>query len=143
MTRTKFVLLGVLSLILAAAPAQKSWAQAPAATQPAQPAAPKMKSWYIRLIPPRTTFITDMTAAEGALMDQHFDYWQAQSDKGICIFGGPVLDPRGPFGVLVILAPTEDEARALANADPSVKAGMNKFEVAEMKISFFRAPTRN
>jgi uncharacterized protein YciI len=33
-------------------------------------------------------------------------------------------------------AANEDEARALVAADPSVKAGVNKFELAEMRVSF-------
>ena len=95
-----------------------------------------MKSWLIRLIPPRPTFDKDMTDAEGALMEQHFLYWKQQFDKGVCVFGGPVLDPRGVYGILAIRAGSEDEARALANDDPSVKGGLNKIEVAEMKIAF-------
>jgi uncharacterized protein YciI len=108
-------------------------AQAPAA---APNAAPAMKTWFLRLIPPRPTFDKDMTDAEGALMEQHFVYWKAQFDKGVCVFGGPVLDPRGVYGVLAIRAATEEEARALADGDPSVRAGLNKMEVAEMKIAF-------
>ncbi len=103
--------------------------------QPAS-AAPAMKTWFLRLIPPRPTFDKDMTDAEGALMEQHFLYWKGLFDKGVCLFGGPVLDPRGVYGVLAIRAATEDEARALADGDPSVKAGLNRMEVAEMKIAF-------
>lgn len=111
-------------------------AQAPAADQHPAPATPVMKTWFLRLIPPRPTFDKDMTDAEGALMEQHFVYWKAQFDKGVCVFGGPVLDPRGVYGVLAIRAASEEEARALADGDPSVKAGLNKMEVAEMKIAF-------
>ena len=52
---------------------------------------------------------------------------------------GPVLDPNGVFGVLVVRTPSEAEARELAGGDPSVKAGINKIEVAEMKIAFLPA----
>ena len=38
--------------------------------------------------------------------------------------------------MLAIRATTEDEARALASGDPSVKAGLNRIEVAEMRIAF-------
>jgi uncharacterized protein len=111
-------------------------AQAPAAGQNPAPSSPAMKTWFIRLIPPRPTFIEDMTPAEGAAMDQHYLYWKAQFERGVCVFGGPVLDPRGPYGVLAIRAASQEEAQALANGDPSVKAGINKVEVAEMKIAF-------
>lgn len=116
--------------------AAASPSQTPAPSAAPAPAQPVMKTWFLRLIPPRPTFDQDMTDAEGALMEQHFAYWKGQFDKGVCLFGGPVLDPRGVYGVLAIRAATEEEARALANADPSVKAGLNKMEVAEMKLAF-------
>ena len=96
-----------------------------------------MKTWFLRLVPPRTTFPADMTPAEEKLMDEHFIYWKDKFEKGICIFGGPVLDPKGAFGVVVVRAATMEEARALADGDPTVKAGMNKMEVAPMIVSFW------
>lgn len=95
-----------------------------------------MKSWFVRLIPPRPTFDKDMTDAENKLMELHFAYWKDQFTKGVCVFGGPVLDPTGVYGVLALRVATEDEARAIASADPSVKAGLNRIEVSEMKIAF-------
>ncbi|HTX75757.1 MAG TPA: YciI family protein [Terracidiphilus sp.] len=117
------------------APAQSP--TAPSAVTPAQP----LKTWFIRLIPPRTTFITDMTADEKKAMEDHFAYWKAEFAKGVCIFGGPVLDPKGVYGVLAIRAATEDDARAIAMADPSVQAGINKIEIAEIKVAFLGQAT--
>jgi uncharacterized protein len=97
------------------------------------------KSWFIRLIPPRPTFDKDMTDAEGTLMQQHYVYWKDLFEKGVCLFGGPVLDPKGVYGVLAIRAADEEEARSIASADPSVKAGLNRIEVAEIKIAFLHA----
>ena len=94
------------------------------------------KSWLIRLIPPRPTFANDETPAEQAAMKQHFAYWKDLNDKGICEFGGRVLDPKGTFGILVVRAETEDAARALGAADPSVKSGINKIDVVEMRVAF-------
>jgi uncharacterized protein len=120
-------------------------AQAPAAqVQQAPPAPnasptqakPPMKSWLIRIIPPRPTFDKDSTPAEDALMEQHFAYWKDLNDKGVCIFGGPVLDPKGVYGIIVVRTATEDEANALAAGDPSVKAGLNKNDVAPMMVAF-------
>ena len=130
------VILAALFVAAAGARAQAPGTDAKPAPAAPAPSAPVMKTWFLRLIPPRPTFDKDMTDAEGALMEQHFLYWKAQFDKGVCVFGGPVLDPRGVYGVLAIRAATEEEARALADGDPSVKAGLNKMEVAEMKIAF-------
>lgn len=95
-----------------------------------------MKSWLIRIIPPRPHFDQDATLAEQALMDQHFVYWKDLNAQGVCLFGGPVLDPKGVYGILVVRAATDDEARALGNGDPAVKAGVIKIEVAEMRVVF-------
>ena len=94
------------------------------------------KTWFIRLIPPRPTFDKDASPAEQALMEQHFLYWKGLFEKGVCVFGGPVLDPRGVYGVLAVDAASEAEARALGENDPSVKAGVNHIEVAEMRAVF-------
>jgi uncharacterized protein YciI len=122
------------ALLLSLAPVE--FAQAPAANPAPAPAEPVMKSWLIRLIPPRPTFADDATPAEQALMEQHFAYWKDLNEKGVCIFGGPVLDPKGVYGILVVRAASEEEARALGAGDPSVKAGVNKIEVAEMRVAF-------
>jgi len=114
-------------------------AQAPAGSAP-DPASPIVKSWLIRLIPPRPTFDKDATPAELALMEQHFAYWKDLNAKGVCLFGGPVLDPKGVYGILVVRAESEDAARAIGSDDPSVKAGVNKIDVAEMRIAFVPVP---
>ncbi|MDR3754457.1 MAG: YciI family protein [Terracidiphilus sp.] len=95
-----------------------------------------MKTWLISIIPPRPHFDQDATPAEQALMDQHFVYWKDLNQKGVCLFGGPVLDPKGVYGILVVRAATEDEARALGNGDPAAKGGLIKIEVAEMRVVF-------
>jgi uncharacterized protein YciI len=124
----------LLAILLMAAPALR--AQAPAATPAPAANAPAMKSFFIRLIPPRSTFLQDMTDAERKLMADHAVYWKDLFDKGVCVFGGPVLDPKGVYGVMAVRAASEDEARALIANDPSVKAGLNHFDVAEMRIAF-------
>jgi uncharacterized protein YciI len=123
----------LLALLLFIAPA--IYAQAPASAQ-APSTFPQLKTWFLHLIPPRPTFNKDMTEAEHALMEKHFEYWKEQYAKGVLLFGGPVLDPHGWYGVIVLRAATEDEARAIASADPSVKAGVNKIDAAEMRVSF-------
>jgi uncharacterized protein YciI len=128
-----------LATVLLAAVSAVAMAQT-APTQPAPQAAPApaQKTWFVRLIPPRTTFANDMTETELPLMNAHFVYWKGMFDKGVCLFGGPVMDPKGVYAVMVIQAATEDEARAIASADPSVKGGLNHIELAEMRIAFLQ-----
>lgn len=129
------LLLGLAPVLSGQAPANAQQATPAPNPGPAQ-AKPPMKSWLIRIIPPRPTFDKDATPAEDALMDQHFTYWKDLNDKGVCIFGGPVLDPKGVYGIIVVRAVTEDDASALAAGDPSVKAGLIKNDVAEMVVAF-------
>jgi uncharacterized protein len=130
----KTVNLFVAALILSLLPVlfQPSSGANPNAAQ----AQTSTKSWLIRLVPPRPTFADDATPAEQALMEQHFAYWKDLNQKGICTFGGPVLDPKGVYGILVVRAKTQEEARALGEADPSVKAKVNRIEVAEIQVAF-------
>jgi uncharacterized protein YciI len=128
-------LLPLIALALGAA-ALPCRAQATAAGAQPMEAAPQMKTWLIRIIPPRPHFDKDATPAEQALMQQHLAYWKDLNEKGVCLFGGPVLDPKAVYGILVVRAATEDEARALGEGDPSVKAGMIKIDVAEMRVVF-------
>jgi uncharacterized protein YciI len=109
-----------------------SRAQVPAAA-PAVAPAPKLR-FFLKLVPPRPTFADDMTPEEGKLMQQHADYWKAEFAKGTVLIIGPVLDPKGIFGMAVLETVTEEEARSLAMNDPSVKAGLNKFELSPMQL---------
>lgn len=130
--------LTLAALLLAAVSAVAMAQTAPTQPAPQAAPAPAQKTWFVRLIPPRTTFANDMTETELALMNAHFVYWKDMFEKGVCLFGGPVFDPKGVYGILAIQAATEDEARAIASADPSVKGGVNHIEVAEMRIAFLQ-----
>jgi len=103
------------------------------AAQPAAKPAPKLR-FLLKLVPPRTTFADDMTPQEGKLMQQHADYWKAQFATGAVLIIGPVLDPKGVWGMAVLETTTEQEARTLAMNDPSVKAGLNKVELSPMQL---------
>ena len=59
----------LLAMLLAAVPVLN--AQAPAASPAPTASAPVVKSWFVRLIPPRPTFDKDMTDSEQKLMEQH------------------------------------------------------------------------
>jgi uncharacterized protein YciI len=106
-------------------------AQAPAAT-PATAQAPPQQ-FYLRLTPPRPTFAKDMTPQEEALMEQHAAYWAEQFKTGKVLILGPVDDPKGVFGFMVVQC-TQAEAQAMADGDPTVKAGMNKIDVMSMHV---------
>ena len=128
MKRTTLMLLLVAAFVwIPAVRAQDS------AAKPAAAASPKL-CFLLKLVPPRTTFADDMTPEEGKLMRQHADYWKTQFATGVVLIIGPVLDPKGVWGMAVLETATEEEARTLAMNDPSVKAGLNKVELSPMQL---------
>jgi uncharacterized protein YciI len=88
--------------------------------------------------PPRPTFATDMTAAEATVMKAHVAYWQAHLDAGRVVVFGPVADPSGTWGLAVLEVDTEDDAVALADADPTIREGVCTYEVFPMQSSRVR-----
>ena len=89
--------------------------------------------YVFRLLGPRPTFPGDMTADEAELMAEHATYWRALTRDGTAVAFGPVLDPAGVYGLAVVRADDEGRARAIADGDPVVRAGVGfRVEIAPM-----------
>jgi uncharacterized protein YciI len=95
-----------------------------------------MSEWLCIIRPPRATFMEDASPAELDVMSEHFAYLKGLLQEGMLILAGPSLDP--PFGVIVLEAETEDEARRLVEADPSVAAGLQTPELHPFRASLLR-----
>jgi len=95
--------------------------------------------FFFKLIPPRPTFPDDMTDAERALMGQHSVYWQQAFVAGKLLLYGPVRAPQGAFGVGILEVGDLAEAQQFGEDDPSVLAGMNRFEIYPMHVAASRA----
>jgi uncharacterized protein YciI len=89
------------------------------------------KRFLYKLIPPRPTFVQDMTEAERRAMEEHAKYWKNLTETGVAVVFGLVLDPNGPWGVAIVEVEDEPHARLLGINDPAVKAGLT-FEVYPM-----------
>ena len=74
-------------------------------------------------------------------MDEHSRYFQEHFEAGRLLIYGPVLDPRGAFGLAVLEVDDEAEVRRFGEGDPSVKAGLNRFEFYPMRVTDARAKT--
>jgi len=96
--------------------------------------------FYMRLLPPRTTFPADITPEEMALMQQHATYFLKAFDEGRVLLYGPVMGHGGAFGMGVLEVESEAEAREFAENDPSVRGGLNRFELAPMRVAAARGP---
>jgi uncharacterized protein len=88
-----------------------------------------------RLTPPRPTLHQDVSEKERAIMARHAAYWSELMEQGGVIVYGPVVDRSGSWGLAVFPADSEDDARALAEADPAVSSGMATFEIGTMLVA--------
>jgi hypothetical protein len=90
--------------------------------------------FFVKLIPPRATFPMDMTPEERGLMQEHSRYTRERFDAGKILLYGPVMAPGGAFGMAVFEAVDEAEVRQVLENDPTVLAGLNKFEIHPMRV---------
>ena len=97
-----------------------------------------MPHFFLRLVPPRPSFAEDMTAEEGEVMGRHADYLSRLVEAGPGVAFGPVFDPEGAWGMGIVEAADEAEARTLTDNDPVVVAGIARYEVLPMRLSFAR-----
>ena len=88
--------------------------------------------FLFRLISPRPTFPMDVTETERKVMREHVAYWTGLRDTGVVIVFGPVLDPKGVWGVAIVETVDEASARALLAIDPVEKAGLGRIEIYPM-----------
>ena len=101
-------------------------------TRYAAPAA-ELRYFVCRLLPPRPTFMADMTAEEMAIMGQHAAYWRGLLEQGAAVVFGPVGGPQGGWGLGVVRASSEEAMHAMRDADPAIlsKKGFS-YEISPM-----------
>lgn len=97
-----------------------------------------MPHFFLRLVPPRPTFATDMSESERQAMSRHAEYLTRLAKQGIGVAFGPVFDPSGVWGLGILEAADEAEARAITASDPAVLAGVGRYEIAPMRLSITR-----
>jgi uncharacterized protein len=91
--------------------------------------------FIIKLIPARATFVDDMTDAEGAKMGEHFAYLKKLTSEKKVLLAGPSINGPKTFGLIVVEVANEAEARDIAQGDPSVKAGIQRFELLPFRLA--------
>ncbi len=93
-----------------------------------------MAHFFCKLIAPRPTFAFDMSEDEKTLMQQHAAYWMGLLNHGTVLVFGPVMDPKGPFGMGVIEAADAAEAERLSAGDPVTQANCGfRYEISPMR----------
>jgi len=92
-----------------------------------------MKAYVLRLVPPRPTFPVDMTEQERRVMQEHVVYWTGHAQTGTVIAFGPVADPKGAWGVAIVLVPDEATIKKLTDEDPVMRHAIGaRYEILPM-----------
>jgi uncharacterized protein len=76
------------------------------------------------LIPPRPSFMEDMSDEERHVLGRHTAYWNSAIERGRAVLYGPVFGPKGAWGLGVFRADGIKEARAFVASDPAVAEGL-------------------
>ena len=76
---------------------------------------------------------------ERAIVDAHWGYLVRLHREGTLVFAGRCFD--GPFGIIVLSAPDEAEARRIMVSDPSVVAGLQSAELHPFEVGLIGAPS--
>ena len=90
--------------------------------------------FFLKLNPPRATFISVMTEEERNIMLQHVEYWGKLLKQGIAIAYGPVFDPVGGYGIGIICVEDENQLKDLISKDPA--NGLHRYEYYPMRAVY-------
>jgi hypothetical protein len=89
------------------------------------------KHFFLKLNPPRASFTMDMSEDEQNIMRMHVAYWAPYVNDGTAIVLGPVMDPKGGYGIAVVSVESEDQLNQIIANDPA--NGLNTYEVYPMR----------
>jgi uncharacterized protein YciI len=98
-------------------------------TEPKPEPAHKLVEFHMALLKRGPKWTAEENAGTKRLHQQHLDYVLSMLDSGKAVIAGPFPDGGEIDGVFVLRAKSAEEAKAWAEADPSVASG---FRVAEM-----------
>jgi YCII-related domain len=100
-----------------------------------------MPSFFCRLVPPRASFVRDMTSSEAAVMAEHVRYWHELIETGTRVYAlGVVMDPASAFGVGIVEVENDTAVAALTDDDPAIRANIGmRYEILAMPRGVLRA----
>jgi len=92
---------------------------------------PDKKHFFLKLNPPRQSFMIDMTDEERSIMQRHTEYWKQYVDNGTILVLGPVMAPNGGFGIAVAAVDNENQINEIITNDPA--NGLGNYEIYPMR----------
>jgi len=96
-----------------------------------------MSSHYLYKIQPiRDGFLLESTPEEDAIVSQHFHYLKDLTEQGTVLFAGRTLNTEASsFGLVILVADSEDAARGIMEGDPAVAASVFRAELFPFGIA--------
>lgn len=92
-----------------------------------------MKAYLCKFIPPRADFLTTMTSDEARWMKEHGAFLDDLIDEGVVVAHGPVMDPKGGYGVSLFRIADDQDIDTITSRDPIVKNGAGHYEHYPMR----------
>ena len=103
--------------------------QAPDRSTSAEPKI-EMTTYYVVFLRKGPSWTPERTPEVLAIGKGHMDNIKRLAAEGKLIIAGPFLDPKSDLaGLFIFRVASADEARALTETDPAVKAGRFSYEV--------------
>jgi len=97
-----------------------------------------LSHFLCRLIPPRPDFALTMSAQEKSAMSEHARYWAEKLHEGSVVAFGPVLDPKGVWGMGIVRARDEASVEAMRDGDPVMLAEIGmRYEILPMMTAVY------
>ena len=100
-----------------------------------------MAQFLYRIIPVRPEMLTEgLTDYEKKSMSDHFERLKDLMASGVVIMAGRTQNTdNSSFGIVIINAESEDEARTIMHDDPGVKNRVVRGELYPYKIALLKA----
>jgi uncharacterized protein YciI len=92
------------------------------------------ETFFLKIIPPRPNFASDLAQTERELIKESVRYTAERFSAGEVLLFGPVFAPDAEFGMAILNVADAAAARALAESDPAVRAELTHFELLRMHV---------
>ncbi len=91
---------------------------------------------YVGLLRPGRAWIAgnDVSGQDRNILTEHLHAMRRRYDEGSVLFGGPFAARDG--GIVLLEAPSQDEAKAVMDSDPAVAAGLMDYSLTEVRTFF-------
>jgi uncharacterized protein YciI len=100
-----------------------------------------MKQFLYKITPTRLGMVeVGPTDQEAGIVKEHFRYLTSLTEKGtVLVFGRTQNADAKAFGIAILRAESEGEARSIMENDPAVKRGVMRAELYPYKVAGLNA----